>query len=181
MKYGVPGNVAELRKVSAKSTASEMGHWLESLGLGEYADAFAEHAVDFRVLGALTEDDLKELGLKLGHRRILQQAVAELDNGARAREGRSEEAERTDEAERRQLTVMFCDMVGSTALSQALEGDVDAALETLEKARALSLESSPAFTGPWILGIIALYAKDPERQRKLLLAMGAIEAVSGPA
>ena len=53
--------------------------WLEQLGLGQYAEAFAENAIDHRALPALTEDDLKELGLKLGHRRVLQLAIANLE------------------------------------------------------------------------------------------------------
>ena len=56
--------------------SDEIANWLEELGLGQYADVFAENAIEFRALPALTEDDLKELGLKLGHRRVLQRALA---------------------------------------------------------------------------------------------------------
>ena len=58
--------------------SEEFANWLEGLGLGQYAEAFAENAIDLRTLPALTEADLKELGLKLGHRRLLQQAIEKL-------------------------------------------------------------------------------------------------------
>ncbi len=55
--------------------ADDIAHWLEGLGLGQYAQAFAENGVNFDALPYLTEDDLKDLGLVLGHRRILQAAI----------------------------------------------------------------------------------------------------------
>jgi class 3 adenylate cyclase len=105
--------------------SSEVTRLLEELDLGEYAQAFIENGINIKALPALTEEDLKELGLKLGHRRILQQAVAALSNApspARLEAtGERPEVSPTSEAERRQLTVMFCDLVGSTELSQQLD------------------------------------------------------------
>lgn len=71
----------------------DLAKWLEGLGLGEYADAFAENAVDFRTVTALTEDDLKELGLKIGHRRLLQKAVADLSASDRPTDGSDTDTE----------------------------------------------------------------------------------------
>ena len=104
----------------------DVAKWLAELGLGQYSEAFAENAIDFRALPALTEADLKELGLKLGHRRVFQQAVAALSEPKAAQEWeaideRPGRVSSTADAERRQLTVMFCDLAGSTELSQTLD------------------------------------------------------------
>ncbi len=106
--------------------AHNVGEWLLQLGLGKYAEAFAENDVEFEVLSELSDDDLTQLGLSLGHRRKFLKAVAELTAGAQ-REAPTDVAEASPElpkpaeAQRRQLTVMFCDLVGSTALSQRLD------------------------------------------------------------
>ena len=99
---------------------SEIGAWLEGLGLGEYAEAFAAADVDGRALPHLTNDDLKELGVTLGHRRIILAAITEGADGASGEDAPPPEPAAPD-AERRQVTVLFCDMVGSTALSQKLD------------------------------------------------------------
>ena len=89
---------------------------------GAYEQAFRENEIDLRVLPELTADDLKELGFAaIGHRRLLLKAIADLAAGARraAKEGvpAAVPASATAQADRRQLTVMFCDLVGSTPLS----------------------------------------------------------------
>ena len=98
--------------------------WLESIGLGEYAQRFADNAIDLSTLRDLTDQDLKELGVLLGHRRKMLRAIAELGDDdcycARSASDRTR-AESPDEGERRHLTVMFCDLVGSTALSARLD------------------------------------------------------------
>src|SRR5262245_31874813 len=98
-----------------------VAEWLGSIGLGEYAQRFAEEAIEVSVLMYLTEQDLKDLGLPLGHRRRLLRAIAELEPAALTRTQRPTEMVPRDDAERRQLTVMFCDMVDSTALSARLD------------------------------------------------------------
>jgi class 3 adenylate cyclase len=94
-----------------------IAEWLAGLGLGEYAQRFAENGIDFSALGHLSDQDLKDLGLLLGHRRKLQAAIAGLPDAAPAPPITKLE----DAAERRHLTVMFCDLVGSTALSAQLD------------------------------------------------------------
>ena len=91
----------------------DTGAWLEGLGLGEYAEAFAKNGVDLRALPHLSEDDLKELGVLLGHRRILLAAIQSLQDRERTRQGEApaSESQSQGEVERRQLTVMFCDLV----------------------------------------------------------------------
>src|SRR5580693_4551538 len=105
----------------------DLGDWLRSLGLGQYEAAFRENAIDDSVLPSLTAEDLKDLGVGMvGHRRKLLDAIAALsvDASAKARSlGGAPTTDRPtiDIAERRQVTVMFSDLVGSTALSARLD------------------------------------------------------------
>jgi class 3 adenylate cyclase len=98
--------------------------WLESIGLGEYAQRFADNAIDLSILRDLTDQDLKELGVLLGHRRKMLRAIAELGEAipiAPTGPATGSKPKPPDEAERRHLTVVFCDLVGSTALSTRLD------------------------------------------------------------
>ncbi|WGS22946.1 MULTISPECIES: adenylate/guanylate cyclase domain-containing protein [unclassified Bradyrhizobium] len=98
-----------------------IAEWLASIGLGEYAQRFAENAIDLSVLRDLTEQDLKDLGVLLGHRRKILRAIAELKGDVLASAQTGAKPAPRDSAERRQLTVMFCDLVGSSALSARLD------------------------------------------------------------
>ena len=96
--------------------------WLESIGLSDYAQRFAENGIDLSVVRDLTDQDLKDLGVLLGHRRKILRAIAELDHATGPKPAKTAtEPRRPDEAERRHLTVMFCDLVGSTALAARLD------------------------------------------------------------
>jgi hypothetical protein len=103
----------------------EIADWLEKLGLSEYVDRFAENKIDFSVLPDLTEQHLKDLGIALGDRLKMLRAIRDVSNTSVAATAPSAltatEATRRDDAERRQLTVVFCDLVGSTALSTRLD------------------------------------------------------------
>jgi class 3 adenylate cyclase/tetratricopeptide (TPR) repeat protein len=95
--------------------------WLASIGLAEYAERFGENAIDLSVVRDLTEQDLKDLGVLLGHRRKMLRAVAELKGDASGSLRQGTKPPPRGGAERRQLTVMFCDLVGSSALSARLD------------------------------------------------------------
>src|SRR5262245_62818109 len=104
--------------------------WLRSLGLGKYEAVFRENDIDETVLPNLTAEDLKELGVvSLGHRRKLLDAIAALRTDAGDKTPSAEAAtppgapsvSPEDRAERRQVTVMFSDLVGSTALSARMD------------------------------------------------------------
>src|SRR5438128_3898263 len=102
----------------------DVAEWLRGLGLELYAPAFRDNDIDGEVLRRLTGEDLRELGVRsIGHRRRLLDAISAL--GAVLAEvastGAALDAPPQAEAERRQLTVMFCDLVGSTALSSRLD------------------------------------------------------------
>ena len=97
----------------------QIADWLEKLGMSEYAQRFAENGIDFSVIPHLTDQDLKDIGVLLGHRRKMLAAIAGLAGVASATSeptvGQGPKTQ--DDAERRQVTVMFSDLVGSTALS----------------------------------------------------------------
>jgi class 3 adenylate cyclase len=95
-----------------------LAEWLKGLGLGQYADAFAENEIDFSLLENLTDADLKELGVApLGHRKRLLAAIAQQYATPPAAAVHAEPAT----GERRQVTIMFTDLCGFTALSQSLD------------------------------------------------------------
>ena len=102
----------------------DVGSWLRGLGLERYEQAFRDNAVDGEVLPRLTADDLKDMGVAIvGHRRKLLDAIAALRDGLAldSAEPPFKAVPRPAEAERRQLTVLFCDLVGSTELSARLD------------------------------------------------------------
>src|SRR5262245_15641152 len=93
--------------------------WLQGLGLERYVQAFRENDIDLDVLPSLTADDLIGLGVtSIGHRRKLVDAIAALPGKT---EAAVQQASAVPDAQRRQLTVMFCDLVGSTELSARLD------------------------------------------------------------
>ena len=103
----------------------DLAHWLEELGMSEYTQSFVENGIDFTVLPDLTDQDLKDIGVLLGHRRKLLRAIAELKG---VEKGELKPAPPVaasvapqDTAERRQVTVLFSDLVGSTALSARMD------------------------------------------------------------
>ena len=95
----------------------DVERWLQDLGLAQYAGTFAENDIDLEVLPHLSEQDLEKLGVSLGHRKKLLHAIAALAAGSeplRVSSAEEPSPHRRAEAERRQLTVMFVDLVGST-------------------------------------------------------------------
>src|SRR5919202_1620477 len=111
-----------VRAAPEDDAMDELGPFLARLGLQRHEPAFRENDVDRDVLRVLSETDLKELGLSLGHRRKLLAALA-TGLAAPASAGGAPVDSPADGAEagRRHLTVMFCDLVGSTALAAALD------------------------------------------------------------
>src|SRR5262247_1753081 len=103
---------------------TDLQPWLEEIGLAQYADLFAKNDIDWEILPELTEQDLEKLGVSLGHRKKLIRAIRASYRSQQAShrpvENRSTPTA-TDSAERRHLTVLFCDLVGSTSLSTRLD------------------------------------------------------------
>src|SRR6201987_2664095 len=108
----------------------QIADWLEKLGMSEYAQRFAENRIDFSVLRELTDQDLKELGVVLGDRRKMLRAIADIDRiekGAPAAPATATPPPISSATEvggeRRYVTVMFCDLVGSTSISAQLDAE----------------------------------------------------------
>ena len=101
----------------------QVADWLEKLGMCEYAQRFAENGISVAALPHLTDHDLKDIGVLLGHRRVMLAAISKLAGAAPATPEPTTRAELKpqDTAERRQVTVMFSDLVGSTALSARMD------------------------------------------------------------
>ena len=105
----------------------DIAAWLRSLGLEQYAAAFGGNDITEAVLPELTAEDLKDLGVdSVGHRRTLLKAIAALGASPSATQPEPTAAPTAapSQAERRQLTVMFCDLVGSTALSARFDPEI---------------------------------------------------------
>ena len=164
--------------------------WLEKLGFGQYAPRFAENDINFAILSDLTDQDLKELGVSsLGHRRQLLRAIAEL-NGVE--KGAPKLAPATaapvppqphDAAERRQLTVMFCDLVGSTALSARLDPeDMREIIGAYHRCCAELITKAGGFVAKYMGdGVLAYFgypqAHEHDAERAVRAGLALVEAV----
>jgi class 3 adenylate cyclase len=143
----------------------DIGAWLRSLGLERYEAVFRENAIDLSVLPDLTDQDLEKLGLLLGHRRKLLRAIAELDPS----EKRHSVAATTvspsakDSAECRQVTVMFSDLVGSTALSARMDPeDLREVISAYQKGVAETVQRFGGFVAKYMGDGVLIYFGYPQ-------------------
>jgi class 3 adenylate cyclase len=136
----------------------QITEWLDKLGLGQYAQRFVENEITPSILPELTDADLKELGVSaLGHRRLLLRAIAELEGigktaqtHAAAISGPTTQEPR-DTAERRQVTVMFSDLVGSTALSTRMDPeDLREVISSYQKCVAETVRRYDGFVAKYL-------------------------------
>jgi class 3 adenylate cyclase/predicted ATPase len=165
----------------------DVSDWLQSLGLGEYEPAFRDNQIDSEVLPNLTRDDLKELGVaSVGHRRKLLSAIAQL-SGTSAERTAVAKAIRADSplhaaAERRQLTVMFCDLVGSTATSARLDPeDMREMIAAYDQCCASLIERGGGFVakymGDGVLGFFGYpQAHEHDAERAVRAGLAIVEA-----
>jgi class 3 adenylate cyclase/predicted ATPase/ABC-type transport system involved in cytochrome c biogenesis ATPase subunit len=167
----------------------DVGGWLRNLGFGRYERAFIENAIDGDVLAELTEDDLEKLGIPLGDRKRLIKAIrAMLDPRALTTSGVGEDTEsgepRVATAERRHLTVMICDLVGSTALSARLDPeDMRAVMDAYHAACARIVQGYDGFVGDFRGdGILAYFgyprAHEDDAERTVRAGLDIIAAVA---
>jgi SAM domain (Sterile alpha motif) len=147
----------------------QVADWLEKLGLGQYAKSFAENDISFSVLPDLTDQDLKDIGVSLGHRRQLLREIANLDKSAAASPSApsltappiaaatiAPHAEST--GERRHVTVMFCDLVGSTALSARMDPeDLREVISAYQKCVAETVQRFGGFVAKYIYVASSLF------------------------
>ena len=121
---------------------SDVRAWLEGLGLGDFAETFESERIQIDQIAKLTEADLKELGLPMGPRKAILEAAAYLAE-TRAAPGDTKQSAPARAGVRRQITVMFCDLVGSTALSEQLDPeDLRALVQAYQCSAPGSLDTS---------------------------------------
>src|SRR6201982_2197691 len=164
----------------------QIADWLKKLGMSEYAERFAENSIDdLSILRDLTDQDLKDVGVPLGHRRKMLRAIAELPGAAPAapRATAQPEPPSQDTAERRQLTVMFCDLVGSTALSVRLDPeDLRGIIGTYHRCCTELVERNGGFVAKYMGdGVLAYFgypqAHEHDAERAVRAGLALVEAV----
>src|SRR6516165_8876656 len=161
-----------------------IAEWLASIGLSEYAQRFADTAIDLSVLRDLTEQDLKDLGVLLGHRRKILRAIAELDGLAPSPVEPATAPPVRDEAERRHRTLMICDLVGSTALSARLDPeDMRAVIDAYHAACARITRTYDGFLAKFRGDGILVYfgypfAHEDDAERSVRAGLDIIAAVA---
>lgn len=170
-------------------TPKNIAQWLEEHGLGQYAQVFADNAVDLETVPHLSEADLIELGLPLGHRRKLQAALAGLVTDAGASRPASppdkDHAPVTPDAERRQLTVLFCDLAGSTELSARLDPeDMRELLLAYQEACSKVIARYDGYIAKFMGdGVYAYFgyptAHEDDAERAITAGLGIVDAVTG--
>src|SRR5215469_9076820 len=151
------------RQIRRGPPMQQIADWLEKLGLGQYAQRFAENDITFAILPHLTDQDLKELGVtSLGHRRQLLLAIAEIRSVQRE-PAPSSAAPAHDTAERRQVTVMFSDLVGSTALSARMDPeDLREVISAYQKCVAETVRRFGGFVAQYLGDGVLVYFGYPE-------------------
>ena len=166
----------------------EIGDFLEKLGMPEYGERFAENDIDASVLPHLTDQSLKELGVSLGHRLKILAAIKELSGPTPAAPGPAvapAEPKPQDTAERRQVTVLFSDLVGSTALSARMDPeDLREVISAYQKCVAGTVERFDGFVAKYMGDGVLVYfgypqAHEDDAERAVRAGLELIEAVAG--
>jgi class 3 adenylate cyclase/predicted ATPase len=163
----------------------EIADWLKTLGLSEYVARFAENRIDFSVLRDITEQDLKDLGVVLGDRRKMLRAISELDAASPAVPATSTRPVSQDAAERRQVTVMFSDLVGSTALSARMDPeDLREVISAYQKCVAETVRRFGGFVAKYMGDGVLVYfgypqAHEDDAERAVRAGLELIVGVAG--
>ena len=133
----------------------EIADWFGKRGTSEYTQRFAENDIDIEVLGELTDTDFDRLGVSIGHRRKLLKAIAVgVPTAPEAPLSKSA----TESAERRQVTVMFSDLVGSTALSARMDPeDLREVISAYQKCVAETVQRFGGFVAKYMGDGVLVY------------------------
>jgi class 3 adenylate cyclase len=160
--------------------------WLEKLGMSEYAQRFAENRIDLSVLPDLTDQHLKDLGIALGDRLKMLRAIRELSGAVLASpQPAFIEPKPQDTAERRQVTVMFSDLVGSTALSARMDPeDLREVISAYQKCVAETVQRLGGFVAKYMGDGVLVYfgypqANEDDAERAVRAGLELIQAVGG--
>ena len=162
----------------------DVGDWLRSLGLGQYETMFRENEIDSEVLPDLTDSDLSQFGVPFGHRKRLLKAIANLGTteGSARPANPAPTPQSADVAERRQLTVMFCDLVGSTAMSARLDPeDMREIIGAYHRCCAGLIERNGGFVAKYMGdGVLAYFgypqAHEHDAERAVQAGLAIVEA-----
>src|SRR6202030_1505001 len=169
----------------------DVREWLRGLGLERYEAAFRENEINEKVLPSLTAEDLKELGVAaLGHRRMLLDAIAALRADTNATPAAppapaAVDASPRDTAERRQVTVMFSDLVGSTALSARMDPeDLREVISAYQKCVATTVQRFGGVVAKYMRDGVLVYfgypqAHEDDAERAVRAGLELIQAVGG--
>jgi len=158
--------------------------WLKGLGFSKYLELFAEHEIGLDVLPDLTDADFEKLGIPLGDRKRLLKAIASLADRPEERAAPGTPTSLSPEAERRQLTVMFCDLVGSTALSGALDPeDYRDVMRAYQETSAAIVGRYDGYVAKYLGdGILAYFgfpqAHEDDAERALRAGLAMVEAIA---
>ena len=162
----------------------QIAGWLDNLGMSEYAERFAENKIDVSVLRYLTDQDLKDMGVALGHRRKILAGIAELAGATPAGVPvLAVEPKTRDSAERRQVTVLFSDLVGSTSLSARMDPeDLREVLSTYQKCVAETVQRFAGFVAKYMGDGVLVYfgypqAHEDDAERAVRAGLELIQAV----
>src|SRR5262249_13354060 len=163
----------------------QIADWLKKLGMSEYAQRFAEARIEIDVLPELTDQDLEGLSIPLGHRRRMLRAIRDLAGSPPmpSQTVAATEPTRRDDAERRQLTVMFTDLVGSTALSTKLDPeDLRSVIGTYHKCVAETVARFDGFVAKYMGDGVLVYfgypqAHEDDAERAVRTGLALTEAV----
>src|SRR6202140_201887 len=140
-----------------------VAEWLEKLGMSEYAQRFAENRIDFQVLPDLTDHDLEKLGVVLGDRRKMLRGIATLGAHKIPVAAAAPAGPPRDTAERRQVTVMFSDLVGSTALSARMDPeDLREVITAYQKCVAETVQRFGGFVAKYMGDGVLIYFGYPQ-------------------
>ena len=165
----------------------DVSSWLRDLGLEDYCQAFRAHHIDAATLSRLTAEDLIALGVtSIGHRRKLLDAIAALRGGtaSTAAAPRSAAPVRPTKAERRQLTVAFCDLVGSTELATRLDPeDLRAVMAAYHRCTAAVIERFEGHVAKYLGdGVLAYFgwprAHEDDAERAVRAGLTLVEAIA---
>ena len=143
----------------------QIADWLKQLGMSEYAERFVENGINVAALPHLTDQDLKDIGVLLGHRRIMLAAISKLAGVTPATPEPAAQAEPKpqDTAERRQVTVMFSDLVGSTALSARMDPeDLREVISAYHKSVAETVQRFGGFVAKYMGDGVLVYFGYPQ-------------------